>query len=139
VTDSSNIGTGVSATITCTNGTSAHILGQIGPRGDAGASGPAGAQGLIGPAGPTGPAGKDGVDIGITKASLYTRSSPGANEAVCDDENDVAITGSCASSGNIYSQIGVTNSTNTTVASGWACIGASGTSVTATVVCLKVP
>lgn len=141
VTDSSNVGTGQAATITCSNGTSTRLLAAVGPKGDTGAPGAPGAAGLTGPQGPAGLPGKNGIDgVSITKSSIYTRdAAPGtgtASVAYCDDANDVVLTGYCTSTVGLL-RFGVVNPTEPTAASGWLC--ASGASPGAAVVCLKVP
>jgi len=72
--------------------------GVKGDKGDPGATGQPGAQGAVGPAG------KDGISI--TKDQVYRRDvtgGPGTSyinlvTALCDDENDVLLTGGCAAS-----------------------------------------
>ena len=125
--------------------------GLDGADGKSGAQGPAGAMGPQGPAGPAGqpgaqgPKGADGKDgISLTKANLYTRSTnltAGVAIAYCDDENDIALSGSCVGQGIFWGSIGVYQPTSEDVKSGWECRSSNvgGNPVGATVVCVGVP
>lgn len=115
------------------------IAGVAGPQGPAG---PAGQPGQPGVQGPKGADGKDGVSL--TKAKLYTRSTnltAGVAIAYCDDENDIALTGSCVGQATFWGSIGVYQPTNEDAKSGWECRSSNvgGNPVGATVVCVGVP
>ncbi|HXK20583.1 MAG TPA: hypothetical protein VNG33_22385 [Polyangiaceae bacterium] len=97
---------------------------------------------MPGDKGATGAPGADG--FAITKSKLYTRSSalaPSDAIAYCDDENDIALSGSCGGQGIFWGSIGVYQPTDESTKSGWECRSSNvgGNPVTATVVCLGVP
>ncbi len=84
--------------------------GPMGPMGLQGPTGPQGPQGDTGAEGPQGPAGPQGGGLYADKADLYIRTTsqssaalskivreaPVSIEALCDDNDDIAISGGCA-------------------------------------------
>ncbi len=137
-------GNGDSVRVTCTDGTSATLTGPIGAKGDKGepgAKGDKGNQGEQGLPGEQGIPGKDGT--AVTKKSLYTRSTglEAVAIAYCDDNNDIALTGSCVGQGIFWGVIGAHQPTSEDTKSGWECrpSNSGGFPVGATVVCLEVP
>lgn len=119
--------------------------GKNGAPGIQGPQGPMGQQGVPGQPGAQGPKGADGKDgISLTKSALYTRSTnltAGVAIALCDDENDIALSGSCVGQGVFWGQIGVYQPISEDVKSGWECRSSNvgGNPVGATVVCVGVP
>lgn len=87
----------------------AGLQGPIGTQGPAGATGPQGPAGATGAAGPQGPAGPQGGGLYTGKDDLYVRTAsqtsdllnknlrdgPVSVEALCDDADDIAVTGGC--------------------------------------------
>lgn len=122
--------------------------GAAGKAGPAGVMGPQGPVGPVGPVGPQGTPGAKGVDgkdgNSLTKSNLYTRSTglvTGVAVAYCDDESDIALTGSCVGQGIFWGSIGVYQPTSEDAKSGWECRSSNvgGNPVGATVVCVGVP
>lgn len=135
-------GGGNTVQVACTNGTMATLTAPAGVKGDKGDKGDPGSQGIQGVPGDKGAPGADG--FAITKGSLYTRSSAlsaGTAIAYCDDNNDIALSGSCVGQGIFWGSIGVYQPTSEDTKSGWECKSSNvgGNPVGATVVCLGVP
>lgn len=125
--------------------------GAPGPAGPAGPTGAQGPQGVQGPAGAVGPAGAAGS---ITKSQLYVKSGAVAiapfdtadATQVCNDLNDVAISGGCRffDAANLRLRASIpSNATAPNLKAGWTCTaqnyGAAPIDLEAFVVCLAVP
>lgn len=114
--------------------------GTNGTNGAVGAVGPAGAQGPAGTPGVVGAAGKDGLNLVLTKASLYTVVGGPGFATFCKDNNDVLLTFACLGT-NPVSGATISNADDATHPAGVACyqFGISGPAPVATIVCIAVP
>jgi hypothetical protein len=158
---------GTSATVSCTDGTNATLLGgaqgpagpmgvagPAGPKGDTGTTGATGSTGATGPQGPAGPKGDTGAKgaDGLLKASsVYVRTHYQATsaQALCDD-GDVATGGGCDAGtvGIRYSSPLYDPENNGEydgefaadgdTPNGWACRTSDMTYITARVICVDV-